>query len=88
MTGYYTAGASQLNAVLTCRSFVVFTAAGQGHKEVIQWLVENGANMTITNTAGETPKDVARRFGSLGVLQVLGGDQGTTHGSHVTRTCV
>ena len=55
---------------------VLFTAAGQGHKEVIQWLVENGANMSITNTAGETPKDVARRFGSLGVLQLLGADHG------------
>ena len=30
----------------------------------------------IVNSAGETPKDVARRFGRLGCLAILGGDSG------------
>ena len=32
--------------------------------------------MTITNTAGETPKDVARRFAQLAAIKLLGGDKG------------
>ena len=31
----------------------------------------------IVNSAGETPKDVARRFGRLGCIAILGGDSGT-----------
>jgi len=30
----------------------------------------------IVNSAGETPKDVARRFARLGCLAILGGDSG------------
>lgn len=30
----------------------------------------------IVNSAGETPKDVARRFGRLGCIAILGGDSG------------
>ena len=32
--------------------------------------------MRIVNSAGETPKDVARRFGRLGCVAILGGDSG------------
>ena len=32
----------------------------------------------IVNSAGETPKDVARRFGRLGCIAILGGDSGMT----------
>ncbi|ELU06087.1 hypothetical protein CAPTEDRAFT_176081 [Capitella teleta] len=49
-------------------------AAGQGHLDVLQWLIEMGANMTITNVAGESPKDVARRFAQLAAVKLLGGD--------------
>ncbi|KAK3699454.1 hypothetical protein QZH41_018606 [Actinostola sp. cb2023] len=49
-------------------------AAGNSHVQVLQWLIENGANMRIVNSAGETPRDVARRFGRLGCLAILGGD--------------
>lgn len=49
-------------------------AAGNGHVQVLQWLVENGTNLRIVNSAGETPKDVARRFGRLGCIAILGGD--------------
>lgn len=36
-------------------------AAGQGHVHCLQWLIEMGADCDITNDAGETPKDVAKR---------------------------
>jgi hypothetical protein len=32
-----------------------------------------GASMDLTTQSGETPKDVARRFGQLACLKVLGG---------------
>ena len=51
-------------------------AAGQGHIEILQWLIEMGANMDITNLAGESPCDVARRFAQLAAIKVLGGDKG------------
>ena len=33
-----------------------------------------GANMSITNQAGETPRDVARRFSKLACVKLLGRD--------------
>lgn len=48
-------------------------AAGQGHLEVLRWLREMGASMEVTTQSGETPKDVARRFGQLACLKLLGG---------------
>ncbi len=48
-------------------------AAGQGHIDVLQWLMEMGASMDLTTQSGETPKDVARRFGQLACLKLLGG---------------
>ena len=47
-------------------------AAGQGHLHVLQWLIEMGANLELTSQTGETTKDVARRFGQLGCLKILG----------------
>jgi hypothetical protein len=32
-----------------------------------------GASMDLTTQSGETPKDVARRFGQLACLRILGG---------------
>ena len=52
------------------------TAAGQGHIEVLQWLLEMGADMTIINSANEMPKDVARRFGRLAAVRLLDDSQG------------
>jgi len=52
------------------------TAAGQGHVEVLQWLLEMGADMSITNYANETPKDVARRFARLAAVRLLTDNQG------------
>ena len=48
-------------------------AAGQGHVAILQWLLEMGASMELTTQSGETPKDVARRFGQLACLKILGG---------------
>lgn len=52
------------------------SAAGNGHLDVLQWLIETGANIEIVNNAGETPKDVARRFSQLAAVKLLGGDKG------------
>ena len=48
-------------------------AAGQGHVAILQWLMEMGASMELTTQSGEPPKDVARRFGQLACLKILGG---------------
>nr|XP_039250501.1 ankyrin repeat domain-containing protein 42-like [Styela clava] len=50
-------------------------AAGQGQIEILQWLIEMGASMDIQNSNGQTPRDVANRFGQLGALQLLGGSE-------------
>lgn len=36
-----------------------------------KWLLEMGANPMIRNNAGDTAKELARRFGHLGSLQLL-----------------
>ncbi|XP_038674992.1 ankyrin repeat domain-containing protein 42-like isoform X1 [Scyliorhinus canicula] len=48
-------------------------AAGQGHIGCLQWLIEMGADHHIRNDAGETPKDVAKRFSQLAAVNLLGG---------------
>ncbi|CAH2225675.1 ankyrin repeat domain-containing 42 isoform X1 [Pelobates cultripes] len=48
--------------------------AGQGQLECLQWLLEMGADYNITNEAGETPKDIARRFAQLAAVKLLGGN--------------
>ncbi|XP_063807410.1 ankyrin repeat domain-containing protein 42 isoform X2 [Pseudophryne corroboree] len=48
-------------------------AAGQGRIECLQWLLEMGADYNITNEAGETPKDIAKRFAQLAAIKLLGG---------------
>lgn len=52
---------------------IIFTAAAQGHIHILQWLIEMGANMNITNQAGETPRDLANRFAQLACVKLLGG---------------
>ena len=54
----------------------VSSAAGQGHLHILQWLVEMGADVEISNAAGETPRDIARRFAHLACVKLLGGDPG------------
>jgi ankyrin repeat domain-containing protein 42 len=53
---------------------LVHKVAGQGHIEILRWLIEMGASMDLTTQNGETPKDVARRFSQLACLKLLGGD--------------
>ncbi|XP_067890024.1 ankyrin repeat domain-containing protein 42-like isoform X2 [Heterodontus francisci] len=48
-------------------------AAGQGHIGCLQWLIEMGGDHHIRNDAGETPKDVAKRFSQLAAVNLLGG---------------
>ncbi|XP_062499177.1 ankyrin repeat domain-containing protein 42-like [Corticium candelabrum] len=49
-------------------------AAGNGHVECVRWLMEMGADMSLLNAAGETPRDVARRYGQLGCASLLGSE--------------
>ncbi|KAJ7408881.1 ankyrin repeat domain-containing protein 42 isoform X2 [Willisornis vidua] len=45
--------------------------AEQGHIHCLQWLIEMGANCDITNDAGETPRDVAKRRAHLAAVELL-----------------
>lgn len=38
---------------------------------ILQWLIENGADLKLTNQAGETARDVARRFAQLACVKIL-----------------
>jgi ankyrin repeat domain-containing protein 42 len=42
----------------------------------LQWLIENGADLKITNQAGETARDVAKRFAHLACVKILENDAG------------
>lgn len=53
-------------------NIIISKAAGQGHIHILQWLIEMGANMNITNSAGETSRDVAHRFSQLACVKLLG----------------
>lgn len=52
-------------------STISHKAAGQGHIHILQWLIENGADMRIANQTGETPKDLAVRFSQLAAIKIL-----------------
>uniref|UniRef100_A0A8C5TM46 Ankyrin repeat domain 42 n=1 Tax=Malurus cyaneus samueli TaxID=2593467 RepID=A0A8C5TM46_9PASS len=52
-------------------STLLHKAAEQGHIHCLQWLIEMGADCDITNDAGETPKDVAKRFVHLAAVALL-----------------
>ncbi|NWS48818.1 ANR42 protein, partial [Probosciger aterrimus] len=52
-------------------STLMHKAAGQGQIQCLQWLIEMGADCDITNDAGETPKDVAKRFAQLAAMELL-----------------
>ncbi|XP_064889039.1 ankyrin repeat domain-containing protein 42 isoform X4 [Columba livia] len=46
-------------------------AAGQGHIHCLQWLIDMGADCGITDDAGETPRDVAKRFAQPAAVELL-----------------
>ncbi|KAM6094331.1 ankyrin repeat domain-containing protein 42 isoform 2-T4 [Chlamydotis macqueenii] len=52
-------------------STLMHKAAEQGHIHCLQWLIEMGADCDITNDAGETPKDVAKRSAQLAAVELL-----------------
>lgn len=52
-------------------STMAHKAAGQGHIHIIQWLIENGADLRVANQSGETPQDVAKRFAQLAAYKML-----------------
>ena len=47
------------------------SAAGQGHIHILQWLIENGADLKIKNQNAESPIDVAKRFAQLACIKLL-----------------
>nr|XP_047911181.1 ankyrin repeat domain-containing protein 42 isoform X3 [Anser cygnoides] len=52
-------------------STLMHKAAAQGHVHCLQWLLGMGADCDITDDAGETPKDVAKRFAQLAAVELL-----------------
>ncbi|KFV65952.1 Ankyrin repeat domain-containing protein 42, partial [Dryobates pubescens] len=52
-------------------SALMHKAAAQGHIQCLQWLIEMGADCDIKNDAGETPKDVAKRFAQVAAVDLL-----------------
>ncbi|XP_054830100.1 ankyrin repeat domain-containing protein 42 [Eublepharis macularius] len=52
-------------------STLLHKAAGQGHLSLLEWLINREADCNITNDAGESPKDVAKRFAQLAVVEFL-----------------
>lgn len=52
-------------------STIAHKAAGQGHLHILQWLIENGADLKLVNQAGETARDVAKRFAQLACVKIL-----------------
>ncbi|NXS55741.1 ANR42 protein, partial [Brachypteracias leptosomus] len=52
-------------------STLMHKAAARGHVHCLQWLIEMGADCDITNDAGETPKDIAKRFAQLAAVELL-----------------
>ncbi|XP_039219866.1 ankyrin repeat domain-containing protein 42 isoform X1 [Crotalus tigris] len=52
-------------------STLLHKAAGKGHLHILEWLINREADCNIANDAGETPKDVAKRFAQLAVVAYL-----------------
>ncbi|NXU58104.1 ANR42 protein, partial [Turnix velox] len=52
-------------------STLMHKAAEQGHTHCLEWLIEMGADCDVINDAGETPMDVAKRFGQLAAVELL-----------------
>jgi ankyrin repeat protein len=42
-----------------------------GHKDIVELLIENGANPAIRNINGQTPKDIASKAGQRQVAEIL-----------------
>ncbi|XP_066197369.1 ankyrin repeat domain-containing protein 42 [Sylvia atricapilla] len=62
-------------------STLLHKAAEQGHIHCLQWLVEMGADCDIANDAGETPKDVAKRFSHVAAVELLTPGTGNNNSS-------
>lgn len=49
-------------------------ASSNGHRDCLQWLIDHGANVAMVNNAGESPKDLAKRYGHHNCIDLLGGN--------------
>ena len=59
-----------VNFLFICFVFT-FSAAGQGQSNILQWLIEMGADLSISNDLGDTAKDIAERFAHLACVNLL-----------------
>jgi len=62
---------ANINAQNTHGATALFMAAVQNRPDLAALLLEHGADPTIRNNAGRTPKDAAAEQGSSGVLALL-----------------
>ncbi|NXI46934.1 ANR42 protein, partial [Galbula dea] len=62
-------------------STLLHKAAAQGHVHCLQWLIEMGADCDITDDAGKTPKDVAKRCAQVAAVELLAQRTGDSNSS-------
>tara|TARA_B100000035_G_scaffold149651_1_gene127534 strand:- start:203 stop:466 length:264 start_codon:yes stop_codon:yes gene_type:complete len=49
----------------------IHIAAASGILPLVQWLVENGADIWLTNTMNESPRDIAEKRGYRQIVRYL-----------------
>tara|TARA_Y100000114_G_C11697274_1_gene296639 strand:- start:377 stop:589 length:213 start_codon:yes stop_codon:yes gene_type:complete len=59
------------NAVFEDGNRAIHVAAASGILPIVQWLVENGADIFTTNSMNELPRDVAERRGNKDIVRYL-----------------
>ena len=52
----------------------LFVGTANGHRDVVEWLLEQGANREINDLNGKTPGMLAREMGDEELMRVLGED--------------
>ncbi|XP_003383232.2 PREDICTED: ankyrin repeat domain-containing protein 42-like [Amphimedon queenslandica] len=57
-------------------STLAHKASGNGRLKCLQWLLDHGADVSLRNSLGETPIDVARKYGKTECVALLGGGTG------------
>ena len=50
----------------------LFARTANGHHDVVEWLLEQGANREIKHLSGKTPAMLAREMGDEELMRVLG----------------
>jgi len=50
---------------------LLYLAARNGHTKIVEWLIQKGANVNVTQNTGSTPLHVAAYRGQLEVCKIL-----------------